>query len=84
MVVHNPALAKEVLAEAGVPYTTAGCLALERPNNPAGFGGIAHTVAVAGINIEYLHASALERTPLALGVLGVSDLEPALALDWHS
>jgi hypothetical protein len=84
LIVDNPGLAKEAFADAGVAYTSARCLALEMPNDPGGFAGIAHTLSVAGINIDYIYASASPDTVTALGVLGVSDLQRALSLDWEA
>ena len=84
VVVDDPDSAKGILSEAGVAHTTARCLALEMPNNPGGFAGIARTLSMAGINIDYIYASALPRPGTALGIFGVSDVERALALDWES
>lgn len=84
LVVDNPELAKQTLSEAGVAYTSVRCLALEIPNNPGGFAGIARTLSLAGINIDYIYASTLPDSVTALGIFRVSDLERALALDWGS
>jgi hypothetical protein len=84
LVVDNPDLAKETLSQAGVAYTTTSCLALDMPNDPGGFAGLARTLSLAGINIDYMYASGLPDSASALGIFGVSDLERALALDWES
>jgi hypothetical protein len=84
LVADNPDLAKEVLSSAGVAYTTANCLALEMPNNPGGFAGIARTLSRAGVNIDYIYASTLSGTTRALGIFGVSDIERAKSLDWEA
>lgn len=84
LVADDPELAKKALSEAGVAYTSARCLALEMPNHPGGFAGIARTLSLAGININYIYASAVPGTGPALGIFGVSDMEGALALDWES
>ncbi len=84
LVVGNPESAKQTLSDAGVAYTTAKCLALEMPNIPGGFASIARTLSLAGINIDYIYASAVSETGRALGIFGVSDIEQALALDWES
>ena len=84
LVVDDPAAAGQTLKEAGVPFTTSRCLALEMPNHPGGFAGIARFLAVAGINIDYIYASSTADAAVALGVFGVSDLQRAVALDWSS
>jgi hypothetical protein len=82
LVADEPELAGTILAEAGVECTSSECLALEMPNDPGGFADIARTLSLAGINIDYIYASGLPDAGKALGVLGVSDLERALTLDW--
>jgi len=82
LVVDKPEQAKEILAEAGVTYTTSDCLVLEMPNHPGGFAHIARELAYAGVNIDYIYATTTVGANAALGILGVSDLERALAIDW--
>lgn len=82
MVVDQPHLAKQVLTEAGVAHATASCLAVELPNSPGGFGRIARTLSLAGININYIYATSLPGSSAALGIFAVSDLDRALGLDW--
>ena len=84
LIVDNPEPTKNVLADAGVKHTTASCLALEMPNNPGGFGGVARTLSLAGINIDAIYASALPGAATSLGIFRVSDLDRALSLDWGS
>jgi len=74
--------AKQVLSEARVSYTTSECLVVEMPNYPGGFAHIARELALAGINIDYIYATTIPSSSTALGVLGVSDLERALQVDW--
>jgi hypothetical protein len=83
LVVDNVESARRALVDAGVEFSSAKCLALVMPNCPGGFGGIARTLSLAGINIDYIYASAAGGTAAALGVLHVSDLKRALALDWE-
>ena len=83
LVTNNPELAVAVLEEAGVKCATSECLALQMPNHPGGFAGIARALSLAGINIDYIYASSTAESPTALGIFGVSDLEKALALDWE-
>jgi hypothetical protein len=84
LVVDDPKLAKEALAQCGAAYKSTRCLALEMPNDPGGFAGIARTLSLAGINIDYIYASAVPEAGKALGVFHVSDLERALELRWQS
>ena len=83
LIVDNPEPPKNVLAD-GVAYASASCLALEMPNNPGGFGGVARTLSLAGINIDAIYASALPGAATSLGIFRVSDLDRALSLDWGS
>lgn len=83
LVVDDPASAKAEFEHAGVAYTTTRCLALEMPNSPAGFAGVARTLSLAGVNIDYIYASGAANCATALGVLHVSDSEKALTLDWN-
>jgi hypothetical protein len=82
LVVDRPGAAKEILTAAGVTYTTSECLVIEMPNEPGGFARIARLLAYAGINIDYIYATTTPSSPMALGILGVSDLGRALTLDW--
>jgi hypothetical protein len=84
LVVDNVEFTREVLSEAGVPFRIEECLAMEMPNDPGGFAGIARALSLAGINIDYIYASGLPDASKALGIFGVSDLKQALALDWGS
>ncbi|MCP4590507.1 MAG: amino acid-binding protein [bacterium] len=83
MVVDDPEAAKTELSDAGVAYTTASCLAVEMPNSPAGFAGIARMLSAAGVNIDYIYASGVPNAGTALGVLHVSDVERAMSIDWN-
>ena len=84
LVADDPARARECLSEAGMAYASARCLALEMPNCAGGFAGIARTLSLAGVNINYIYASAVPGAGPALGIFGVSDLKRALVLDWES
>jgi hypothetical protein len=83
MVVSDLEQAKEIVTEAGVPYTVTTCLALELPNKPGAVGSVARTLALGGINIDYLYASAGVNASTSLSIFGVSDVERALSLDWR-
>ena len=82
LVVNDSQQAKAALSGAGVAFTTTRCLAVEMPNDPGGLGGVARTLSLAGINIDYVYASTLSDSYAALGVFGVSDLDRALSLSW--
>lgn len=84
LVADDPELAKQVLSNAGVNYATGKCLALEMPNDPGGFAEIARALSLAGINIDYIYASAIPGNVSALGIFHVSDLERALTLEWEA
>jgi hypothetical protein len=82
MVVDDPDAAKQILAAAEVSFDTCDCLAVEMPNHPGGFEGLARILSLAGININYIYASGVPGADFAVGILGVSDLERALTLNW--
>jgi hypothetical protein len=82
LVVDRPEAARQTLTEAGVSFSTSECLALQMPNHPGGFARMARVLAFAGINIDYIYATGTASAGEALGILGVSDLERALSLDW--
>ena len=84
LVVDETELAKKVLTDAGVAVSSTWCLALEMPNHPGSFERLARVLSLAGINIDYIYASSLADADCALGILGVSDLDKALGLDWEA
>jgi hypothetical protein len=84
MVVDDPEKAKEAFAAAGAAYVTVKCLAVEVPHQPGGFARVARKLSLAGINIEYFYASALNGCDRAMGVFRVSDLERALKLNYDA
>jgi hypothetical protein len=84
MVVDDPGKAKEAFAAAGAAYVSVKCLAVEVPHAPGGFANVARKLSLAGINIEYIYASALNGTGKAMGIFRVSDLDRALTLDYDA
>ena len=84
LVADDPKATRSVLVEMKIAFAKCTCLALRMPNTAAGFAAIAHELAMGGINIDYIYASAVPGPGPALGILGVSDMERALALDWDS
>jgi hypothetical protein len=83
MVVNDPQLAKEALSAAGAAYVCVKCVAVEIPNKPGGFAGVARTMALAGVNIEYVYASAMPGIDKTMGIFRVSDVQRALALQYE-
>lgn len=84
LVVNDAEAAKRELTDAEIAFTSSTCLALEMPNTPGGFAAIARKLALGGINIDYIYASAAPGLGPALGIFGVSDVERAAGLDWES
>lgn len=83
MVVDKPEKAKEALGAAGAAYVTIKCLAMEIPNNSGGFSAVARILSLAGVNIEYVYASALPGTEKTMAIFRVSDIERALGLEYQ-
>jgi len=74
--------AQEVLREAAVAYILVPVLCLEIPDSPGAFAAIAQTMANAGVNIEYVYATALPGNAKSLGVFRVNDIDTALKLEY--
>jgi hypothetical protein len=83
LVPNRPEQARKALADAGVEFTSARCLAVQIPNHPGSFAGIARILSVAGINIDYIYSSTVPQSAAAFGIFGVSDLDRALKLRWE-
>ena len=49
------------------------------PNDPGALARVARLIADAGVNVEYLYASAVEGSPQAAMVIGVADAKRASA-----
>ncbi len=84
LVVNDTEAAKQTLEQVELPFSTATCLAVEMPNTPGGLVGIARSLSLAGVNIDYMYGSGLAGAATALGIFGVSNLDRALALDWEN
>lgn len=82
MIVDDVQRAKEALKGSAAAYVEVPLLTLEIPNSTGAFAKIARTMADAGVNIEYVYATALPEAKYTLGVFRVSDLETALKLDY--
>jgi len=83
MVVDEPAQAKEQLKLLGAAFTSVPVLSVEIPNRPGAFAHIARRMADAGVNIDYVYATALPGQDSTLGIFRVSDLDRALTLDFN-
>jgi len=58
--------------ERDVLYTTI-------PNTPGALAGVVRLLSSAGVNLDYAYAGAVEGTPMAVAVFGVSDAQRASA-----
>lgn len=69
--------AGEILAEMGIPYSSAEVIVLEIPDKPGAVAEVADKMAKAGINIDYAFASTVPGRGTATVVFAVSDVERA-------
>ena len=82
LIVDNVEAAREALDAAGAAYVSVPVIAIPVPNAQGGFARIAGTLANAGINIEYVYATAVSGSDYSLGIFRVSNHEAALELDF--
>lgn len=82
MVVDNAERAKDALKGTAAAYVLVPVLSLELPNRPGAFAQVARTLANAGVNIEYVYATAAPTTDRSLAIFRVSDLATALKLEY--
>ena len=82
MIVDDIELAKQSLKGSGAAYVEVPVLMLEVVNRPGSFAVIAKTMANAGVNIEYVYATAGGGAATALAIFRVSDIDTALKLDY--
>ncbi len=82
MVVDDVELAKNALKGSGAAYVEVPVLAIEIDNNPGAFARIARTMSNAGVNIEYVYATAMPGISMTLGIFRVSDIDTALKLNY--
>lgn len=80
LIVDDVEAAKEALREAGAAFVVVPVITIPIANKPGEFARIARTIANAGINIEYVYATAVPDSDRSLGIFRVSDCERALAL----
>lgn len=80
LLVDNPVHAAGVFRERDVKTETRDVLYTVLPNEPGSLAHVARWIAEAGINIDYLYASALEGGPSAAVVIGVKDVQRASSI----
>ncbi len=80
LIVDDVEAAKEALREAGAAFVVVPVITIPIANKPGEFARIARTIANAGINIEYVYATAVPDSDRSLGIFRVSDCARALAL----
>jgi len=79
VVVDNPVHAGGLLREQQYRVEEREVLYVSLPNNPGACAAVARMLAAAGVNVEYLYATALEGHPMATVVVGVADPQRAAA-----
>ena len=79
MVVDNPLHAAGALREQHYQVEERDVLYTTVPNEPGALGRIVKSVAEAGINLEYVYGSGIDRVPMVAVVLGVPDAQRASA-----
>lgn len=75
LVVDKPALAHEVLRNAGFTVREDEVICIDLPDRPGGLAGILRIVAEAGVNIEYVYSLIA-----TFVVINVGDVDRALLL----
>lgn len=83
MLVDNVTIAKEALREAGAAYVVTPVITIQIPNKPGAFARIARALGNAGINIDYVYATAQQGTDHSLGVFRISDPKAALDIEFE-
>jgi hypothetical protein len=79
MVVDNPIHAAGVLRERNYHVEERDVIFTTAPNDPGALLRLTRLIAEAGINMEYMYATAIEGQPMASLVVGVPDAERASA-----
>jgi hypothetical protein len=79
LVVDNPVHAAAILREQHYQVEERDVIYTTTSNDPGALMRITRLIADAGINVEYLYATALEGQPMASIVVGVPDAERASA-----
>lgn len=79
VVVDNPVHASGLLREQQYRVEQREVLYVSLPNQPGACAAVTRMLASAGVNVEYLYATALEGHPMAAVVVGVADPQRAAA-----
>lgn len=79
LVADNPLHAAGVLEDREYAVDRRDVLFIQAPNDPGALEKAAGMLAGAGVNVEYLYASAFEDDPMAAIVAGVEDPQRAAA-----
>ena len=79
LVVDNPLHAAELMRERKIKVDQRDVLYTVMPNDPGALGRAARLLAGAGVNVEYLYATAVEGHAMAAVVIGVPDAMKASA-----
>ncbi len=79
IVVDNPTHAAGVLREQNYHVEERDVIYTTAPNDPGALLRVTRLIAEAGINMEYMYATAIEGQPMASLVVGVPDAERASA-----
>lgn len=79
LVADNPLHAAGVLEDREYAVDRRDVLFIQAPNDPGALEKTAGMLAGAGVNVEYLYASAFEDDPMAAIVAGVEDPQRAAA-----
>src|SRR4030095_10509567 len=79
IVVDNPLHAAGSLREQHYQVEERDGMYTSIPNEPAALARVVKIVAEAGINLEYVYGSGIERAPMGAVVLGVADAQRASA-----
>lgn len=82
MVVDNVERATDALKACSAAHVMVPVLSLQLPNRSGAFGEVARIMSDAGVNIEYVYATALPGTDKTLGIFRVNDLHTALMLEY--
>ena len=79
IVVDNPLHAAGTLREQHYQVEERDVLYTTLPNEPGALARVVKIVAEAGINLEYVYGSGIDRVPMVAVVIGVSDAQRASA-----
>lgn len=84
MVVDNLDCAQEALTNAGAAFHLNSVLGVPLPNRPGAFGEAAAKFAEAGVNIEYVYASAMSGMDYSLAIFRVEEdqLKQAMKIEF--